>query len=159
MQKNTPARKALASTVWFQHKHPETAPGNIGRITTAKRYQHMKRYARDLIKDQKLREIILSPVEPKSSGKLIVGYLIEKTGSAENAFVELKRMQKELGNPLNPRFGYTRELLKYSRKKGIPKEKFKEYDKETAHIIAASFQMIVFPLMRAEMQLEQMLNK
>ena len=140
MQKNTPARKALAPTFWFQHKHPE--PGTIGRVTTAKRYQHMRAYAKEMIPNQKIREIILQPIEIKQAGAQIANYLIQKTGNKKDALIELNKIENELLDPLKHRFSLTKEIIKHGKKIKIPAEKMKEYEGQTDHLIRSAHQLI-----------------
>lgn len=154
--KNTPARKALASTIWFQHKHPETAIGPIGRITTAKRFHQFKAYVKEMVQNENIRNIILSNRSEVDASKQIVQYLIQKTGNIKNALAELKKLrQNEVKDPFrSPKFALKRETIRHARKMKLQKREAKEYARETTHIISSSQQQINGILDLAEIQLE-----
>lgn len=159
MQKNTPARKALASTVWFQHKHPQV--GVVGRITTAKRYHQFQAYVKEIVKNEKFREIILANKNELSAGKQFVEYLLKKTGTPKKAIEELQRIRlTEIEDPFkHTRFELYRTIIKHARKTKIPVEKIKNYTKETNHIIASSHQELIAVLDLAEIELEKMIKE
>jgi len=158
MQKNTPARKALAVTVWLQHKHPE-ASRISGRMNTAKRFQHFKAYAKTMVSEEKVREILLSPITPEQAGIQIAEYLIQKTKNPKKALSKLRQIENEVGKPIERELSFAKELIKHAKKIKIPKEKMMDYIKEINHLVAGTHETLTIPLLFAELELENKLQK
>lgn len=153
--KNTPARKALAVTIWLQHKHPQ-AQKTLGRMNTAKRFEHFKAYAKTMVGEKKIREILLSPIDPEKAGKKISDYLIQKNKDPKKALDDLLRIQKEVGNPVERKLSFAKELVRHAKKIKIPKENMRSYIKEINHLVAGTHETLTIPLLFAELELEKL---
>jgi hypothetical protein len=156
------SRSALALTIRYQKRFPDITGGtrHPGRIRLDKRVAFIEDFSKLMIPDDKLRSLVLKWVEPRGieGGKevskervdTIVSYCVDKNGSVNGAFDELKAIYDKVMTghpPAHHRYLLSDlDIARLAKLQRLSDAETKEFSAELHHMVNSTRDILRQPL-------------
>ena len=139
----------MALTLRYQHTHPEYKRNGVrlpGRMDVRQRYHYTKGVAGILIKDKKLRNMIVEnpQVSDVEKARAVAKYFLEKNNYDYNC---AKAQIHEISTTINAmhekaHFRDKEYMDRIAKLDGIPQKDLQEYMSQTSHMAASAVAII-----------------
>ncbi len=152
-RKGTVERNVLALAARYQRRFPQVLEGSVvpGAVTLGAREPLLQDYARLMIPEQRLREILLNSKDSiEEVSHKLVGYLLEKNNlSAEKTTAELQELFTYLGGDKKRELIHKEDLAQLASLKRMELQDAAEFIKETDHLIGTCSCILIGPIYTA----------
>ncbi len=160
VMKNTDQRRALALALRYQKRFPGIVEGERveGRIAPEKRADFIKEFARIMIDDSRLREILFDPAESDGSKKIMIAAHV--VGKNEFSLTKAVRELRQLASRLcfEGGGGYEErqaDILRLASIRKLSPEKSEIFQREMHHAVSCSSVILCGPIGGASWHLEK----